>query len=167
VTIDDSGHGGTGRQDGCVVESVVAFLIDGTARDRSCPGQPDLDYLPLPQHSWTDYVDVLDAMTSTEFEVAMLPEIASWDGVSELAVGCPAGGRIKARRARDVDHYSLVRCAVIAGWPMTGEGVSPNGEGITELTVVVPSGTVAYTKSKEGRRRVEATLDGQSILIER
>lgn len=166
VWVEGSEHGVIGREGECVVEAVTAFLLERATGDRSCPGSPTPDYLPLPQRHVADYADVLDAMTSVEFEITSLPEIATWNGGGELTAGCRDGGQIRARRVGGQDHYSLVDCAMLPGWPMTGEGVGSIGGGLIELAVSVPDGRLAYTKSR-GTRRVEGTLDGQYVRFER
>jgi pimeloyl-ACP methyl ester carboxylesterase len=117
-----------GWGDPCVDGPVTEFLVNGKAppqRETTCEGVVAEDYVPLPPEQAADFADKLDAMSSIDTELNLLPEYASWDGSEPTEVGCPSGGTLRfAPDGKDGEKQALSfhHCTFTRGFTVTGAG---------------------------------------------
>ena len=114
-----------GRGDPCVDGPVTEFLVDGKVppqRETTCPGVVAEDYVPMAPERATAFEDQLEALTSLETEVNLLPEYFSWDGAEPVRVGCPMGGTLSVAPDGENDTFSFNRCSFTSGFTVTGAG---------------------------------------------
>ena len=114
-----------GRDDPCVDTPVTAFLVDGRVppqRETTCEGVVALDHVPLAPARAAAFGNKLDAMTSIETEIDLLPEFHSWDRAERVKVACPAGGTLRFSPDGGDEAFAFNRCAFTRGFTVTGAG---------------------------------------------
>ena len=114
-----------GRDDPCVDGPVTDFLVEGRVppqRETICEGVVALDHVPLAPARAAGFEDKLDAMTSVETELNLLPEFASWDRSEPVKVACPAGGTLRFAPDEGDEAYAFNRCTFTRGFTVTGAG---------------------------------------------
>ena len=114
-----------GRGDPCVDGPVTDFLVEGRVpprRETTCAGVVALDYIPLAPARAADFEDQLEAMTSVETEIDLLPEFVSWDGAERGEVGCPLGGSLSFAPDAGDEAFAFNRCTFTRGFTFTGAG---------------------------------------------
>lgn len=116
----------------CPDNIVTQFLVNNTLpakRVTNCAGVTVEEYIPIAPTDAAEFVDLLDALSWTETEMAYLPEYFYWDGYTPTQVGCPLGGTF----AFDTDGvrylYTLDGCSFAKDFVMTGTGLyNPNND---------------------------------------
>ncbi|HEX5823603.1 MAG TPA: alpha/beta hydrolase, partial [Candidatus Limnocylindrales bacterium] len=167
VVTDGGPHVTFGRGEGCVDGPVVALLLENrrpVERSISCPGHIADEYVALTADDVSGYHDALDAMIAAETELFADPEYVFWDGVSDLQVGCRAGGFFVLTSLTAGNNLRLAQCAFVSGLPLTGIGSYDFGSGDVSWTVTFPDGKLAYQASGS-RRHASGTWKGQPVDI--
>jgi pimeloyl-ACP methyl ester carboxylesterase len=154
-----------GRGVACVDDVVTALLVDVTlpARRSVCDGDLTEPYLPLAAARVAAARDPLAVATAVDDWISTLPAYEYWDGASAgVRSGCDHGGTFGfTARGVDVD-LRMTRCALAPGLPMAMTGrISESGAVRMEITTSL--GTLRYTRSVSGDRRVIGTWRGVRV----
>jgi pimeloyl-ACP methyl ester carboxylesterase len=154
-----------GRDDACVDDPVVGFLLDGrrpTSRSITCDGVVADQYIPLTPDSAADYTDALDAMRSTEEELFADPDYRLWDGSQDLRIGCRHGGFIAITPETTQDAIRFADCAFVPGLPLRGTGTYVFADRTTAWSVTTVDGDLEY-RATDTTQHVTGTWKGTSV----
>jgi pimeloyl-ACP methyl ester carboxylesterase len=121
LTMQGGPHVIWGRGLGCPDQIVFGLMLDGRRPERPeqvCK-QDFLDaYVPL-----TAPGDAFALARGVETELAQLPELADWDTIDPITVGCDFGGSVTATAGEAGTDYAFKDCAFWPNLPATGDGV--------------------------------------------
>lgn len=132
ITQEGGPHVIFGWGNACPDSIVTQFLVNNRMpanRVTNCTGITVEEYVPIAPTDAADFVDLLDALSWTETEMAYLPEYYYWDGYTPVQAGCPLGGTF----AFDTDGvrslFTLDGCSFAKDFVMTGTGFyNPNND---------------------------------------
>jgi hypothetical protein len=173
VTVQGGPHVIWGRGNACPDKIVFGLMLDGVKpekREQICRQDFVDPYVPLT--SAADAGDPLSLGEAVETELAQSPQLADWDGLDTIEIGCDFGGSLTANSAESGTEYAFKDCSWIPGVKISGDGVDINGgdgakpDGLTlRLNVAgAHQGTFTFRHDKTtDAMSVSGTYDGKDI----
>jgi pimeloyl-ACP methyl ester carboxylesterase len=138
ITMQGGPHVIWGRGLDCPDLTVFALMLDGKVpeqREETCK-QDFLDsYVPLTAVKEGDSADLTEAM---ETELAQAPDLANWDGIAPLTVGCDFGGTVTVSAEEASSRYAFKDCAFWPNLRVSGEGTHWEDEALTLQVTTAP-----------------------------
>jgi pimeloyl-ACP methyl ester carboxylesterase len=158
-----------GREDACVDDPVVGFLVEGrrpASRSITCPGLVADAYIDLTPSSAALYGDALDAMEAAESELLADPGYRLWDGSDEVRIGCRHGGFVAITGGTGQDGLRFADCAFVTGVALRGTGRYVFADHSVSWSVTVGEDQLEYA-SGGGSRHVTGTWKGRAVDLTR
>ncbi len=119
-------------------------------------------YVGLTPLNAAAYTSALDAMQSTETEIFADPDVALWNGVDQLTVGCRGGGFFVLTDLTKSDNLRFADCQLATGLPLTGLGTYDPTTGDIQWNVTFPDGSLTYS-GVGSKATVSGRWQGQSV----
>jgi len=163
VTMRGGPHVIWGRGLSCPDKIVFGLMLDGRKperREQICR-QDMLDaYAPLTGANLSDAFTLARGIAT---ELDRSPELANWDGVDPISIGCDQGGSVTATSAESGTDYTFKDCAWWPGVTVNGDGISidagdgskPDGMTLTLKVSGAHQGDLVY--------RHDSTTDAMSV----
>ena len=95
-------------------------------------------------------------------EIVNHPDVARWDGLGQVRVGCRHGGTVTLTAERQSYRFTVDDCAVLPDEPVNGTGRF-DGEGGAEYDAATSRGRWRYTVTSDGESTLDGEFDGSQV----
>jgi hypothetical protein len=142
LRVNGGSHVMFGRGVACVDDLVADFIVRGDAPQEQVCDAPVIDpYVPVIPEGGTPE----ELFTAIDNDLAYLPELYNWDGLSYTEFGCNHGGTMSFTGTDFITEYRLEQCAFRPDLVVSGEGRWDYEHGRSRLTATLDGEDCTYT----------------------